>query len=75
MAAHKNGSTVGICARCMHVFARLAPICYAQSVPIGKNFCIGAQEEVYQECVLGWEWVQVLGTKKSGTMRHLAKKK
>ena len=26
----------------------------AQSVIINKNFCIGAQSEVYEECVVGW---------------------
>ncbi len=31
-----------------------APDLYAQSVLINKNFCIGAQSEVYQECVVGW---------------------
>ncbi len=32
----QNGSSVGMCTRCTHVFARLAPICCAQSVLINK---------------------------------------
>ncbi len=27
---------------------------YAQLVLINENSCIGAQAEVYQECVVGW---------------------
>ena len=42
----QNGSSVGICAHCMHVFARLAPDLHAQSVLINKKFSVGAQEEV-----------------------------
>ena len=35
-------------------FPRFGTDLHAQSVLIDKNFCIGAQEEVYQECVVGW---------------------
>ncbi len=34
---------------------------HAQSVPINKNFRIGAQSEVYQECVVGWVVVLLNG--------------
>ena len=34
-------------ARCTHVYAHLAPTCYAQSALGDKNFGIGAQSEVY----------------------------
>ena len=44
----KNGSSVGICMRCMHVFfARLGADLCTRSALIDKNFCVGAQEEVY----------------------------
>ena len=33
----QNGSSVETCARCMHVFARLAPILHARSVLINKT--------------------------------------
>ncbi len=51
----QNESSVGTCCtRCIHVFARSAPVLYAQLVLIDKNFCIRAQEEVYQKCVVCW---------------------
>ena len=34
----KNGSSVGIGTRCMHVIERFAPTCNAQSVLINKKF-------------------------------------
>ncbi len=38
----------------MHVFARLGTDLYAQSLIMDQNFCIRAQEEVYEECTVGW---------------------
>ena len=38
----------------VHVFAHFGADLHAQSVIINKNFCIGAQSEVYQECAVGW---------------------
>ncbi len=35
-------------------FAPFGADLYAQSVLINKNFCVGAQSEVYQACVVGW---------------------
>ncbi len=35
-------------------FARFGTDLHARSVLSDKNFCIGAQEEVYQECIAGW---------------------
>ncbi len=40
----QNGSSVGICTRCVHIFARFDADLHAQSVIINNNFCIGAQE-------------------------------
>ncbi len=34
--------------------ARLGADLHAQSVLTNKNFCIAAQDEVCQECVVGW---------------------
>ena len=47
------------------VFARSGAHSYAQSVLVDKNFCIGAQSEVYQECVVGWEEVTAAATHNS----------
>ena len=35
--------------------ARFGADLRARSVLISKNFCVGAQSEAYQECVVGWE--------------------
>ena len=37
-----------------HVFRVFAADSHAQSAIINENFCIGAQEELYQERVVGW---------------------
>ncbi len=50
----QSGSSVGTRTRCMHVFARLAPISYAELVPINKNLCIGARPEACAVVVVGW---------------------
>ena len=50
----QNGSSVGIYTRCIHVFCTFGTDLYAQSMIINKNFCIGAQSKVYEECVVGW---------------------
>ncbi len=41
--------------RCMHVFCTFDVGLYAAVSAYYQNFCIGAQSEVYQECVVGWE--------------------
>ncbi len=55
----QNGSSVEnmytLHARFLHV---LASTRNAQSVIIDKNFCVGAQSEVCQECVVGWVGAQ-----------------
>ena len=38
----------------IHVFTPFGTDLHVQSVLIDKNLCIGAQSEVYQECVVGW---------------------
>ncbi len=42
----QNGSPVGIRTHCMHVFARLPPICKLSGCLLTKNLCNGAQSEV-----------------------------
>ena len=49
------------------LFARSTPTLRARSVLADKNFCIGAQEEVYQGCVVGRVPVE-----KGKGMLHLA---
>ena len=52
--ACKNGSCAGTCTRRTHFFARLAPTCMPIRCSVTKFPYIGAQSEVYQECVVGW---------------------
>ncbi len=51
----KNGSSVGICTvHAAYTFLHVwAPICMLSRCLLA-NFCIGAQSEVCQECVVGW---------------------
>ncbi len=51
----QSGSSMGINTRCMHIFVLWGSDLHAQSVLINKDLCIGAQSEVYWECVVGWE--------------------
>ena len=48
----QNGCSVGICTRCMHVFARLAPIYYAQSVLINKISASELNRKVIKSALL-----------------------
>ena len=59
----QNGSSVDIHTHCVHVFARFGADLYVQSMVIKKNFCIGAQSEVYWECVVGWVGVATAVTR------------
>ena len=53
--ACKIGSSVGTryTSRTLF-FARLGADSNARSVLVNKSFCVGAQSEVCQECVVGW---------------------
>ncbi len=50
----QNGSSVGTCARCMHVFARSVPIRMLSRCLSTKISASELSREVYHECVVGW---------------------
>ncbi len=50
--ACKNGSSVGICTHCIHVFVHLAPDLYAQSVLINKISAAGLSRKLIKSALL-----------------------
>ncbi len=52
----QNGSSVGICTRCIHVFARLAPDLYAQSVLIHKISASELSRKFIKSALLVGNW-------------------
>ncbi len=50
----QNGSSVGIRTRCVHVFCTFRRRLVCSVGAYWQNFCIGAQSEVYEGCVVGW---------------------
>ncbi len=53
-ALRKNGSSVRTCTHCVHVFCTSASDFACSVGAYQQNFCIGAQEEAHQECIVGW---------------------
>ncbi len=43
----KNGSSVGTCTRCVHVSCTFGADLHVESALNNKNFCVGAQSDVY----------------------------
>ena len=50
----RNGSSVGMRTHCMHIFARLAPNLYAQSVLVNNISVSELSREFIKSAFVGW---------------------